>query len=112
MVGDKVSNVCKDLCVYSTGHRTSFDQEWQKVQTAAKGDFSFRELISYKSRTPTADLLSDLDQLMVEKWEQSDKTLWVLNQIIYAAAKAAYKKQAKRGTAMPEVNLNERVEMK
>jgi len=63
-------------------------------------------------RTPTADLLSDLDQLTVEKWKQSDKTIWALNQIIYAGAKAGCKKQATRGKAMPEVNLKERVEMK
>ena len=57
-------------------------------------------------------MLSDLDQLMVEKWEQSDQTLWALNQIIYAGARAAYQKQTGMKKMPSKVSLKERVEMK
>jgi len=36
------------------------------------------------------DLLDSLDKLMVEKWVVSDKSLWTINQLLYAGAWTAY----------------------
>jgi len=47
---------------------------------------------------------------MIEKWEQSDKKLWSLNQIFYAGASVARQTKAKKDTS--EVSLKEWMELK
>jgi len=61
-----------------------------------------------RSKLPQANLLNDLDQLMIEKWEQSDKILWSLNQIFYAGA--MWLTKPKKDTS--EVSLKEWMELK
>jgi len=65
-----------------------------------------------RSKPPQANVLNDLDQLMIEKWEQSDKTLWSLNQIFYVGASVAYKRQTKAKKDTLKASLKEWMELK
>jgi len=47
--------------------RKSFELEWHKVQTIEEGDLTSREKLMFRSKPPQANVLNDLDQLMIEK---------------------------------------------
>ena len=63
-----------------------------------EGDLSTRRKFSCKGNTIDTKLLQNLDQLMLEKCEHSDKSIWVLNQLLCTGATTIHQGSMKSQT--------------
>ena len=69
------------LCVFPASTRTKFESQWMMVRQTGLGDFKARTRFTCKGCNLDHQLIQDIEQLMVEKWESSEKSLWAMNQI-------------------------------
>ena len=74
------------------GTRTKFESQWMIVRQTGLSDFTARTKFTCKEYTMDHQ---DIDQLMVGKWESSEKSLWAINQILYTGASTVYKSSQK-----------------
>ena len=71
--------------------RTKFESQWRMITQTGLGDLTDRTRFTCKGYTPNHQLIQDVDQLMTEKWESSEKSLWTMNQKLYTGASTVYK---------------------
>jgi len=62
-------------------------EEIGKAQEHTRGDLTERQRIDLKGWQISQPTLMEVDQIMTEIWEESEKTLWDMNMVFYAGAK-------------------------
>ena len=69
--------------------QNKFEQCWDKVKNESPRDLCKRKQVVGKTPSISPQAAEQIDKMMVEKWQDSDQTLWSLNKIMYAGVLTA-----------------------